>query len=161
MEMPARLPRPAGEGCAPPDSLTPPGGQGIIRTRLRRTKEGPGESSAPERGACERRKETSLDGKINEMLRELQRALADAISESSDVHQSLRRIRGEGYSLYFLVNCKRDSITFQELPRELATAGGGSGEPRFQIDVQDLSFLRSIGIDPTRQMRRRRPSRAV
>ena len=26
----------------------------------------------------------------------------------------------------------------------------------FQIDVRDLSFLRSIGIDPTRRLRRRR-----
>ncbi len=31
-----------------------------------------------------------------------------------------------------------------------------SGEPAFQIDGRDLSFLRSIGIDPTRRLRRRR-----
>jgi hypothetical protein len=96
------------------------------------------------------------------MLRELQRALTVAISESPDVHQSLRRIRDEGYSLYFLVDCKRDAnsldelgVTEPEAPRRPAR------EPAFQIDTSDLSFLRSIGIDPTRQMRRRRPSRAV
>ena len=32
----------------------------------------------------------------------------------------------------------------------------GSTEPVFQIDGRDLSFLRSIGIDPTRRLRRRR-----
>ncbi|MDY7091763.1 MAG: hypothetical protein SX243_02190 [Acidobacteriota bacterium] len=30
------------------------------------------------------------------------------------------------------------------------------GEPRFQINAQDLQFLRSIGIDPTRRLRTRR-----
>ena len=29
-------------------------------------------------------------------------------------------------------------------------------DPMFRIDGQDLTFLRSIGIDPTRRMRRRR-----
>jgi len=93
------------------------------------------------------------------MLRELQRALSDAISESPDVHQSLRRIRDEGYSLYLLVDCKRDSISFEEVHAEVSRRP--LGEPAFQIDTRDLSFLRSIGIDPTRQMRRRRPSRAI
>ncbi|MES1210726.1 MAG: hypothetical protein ABUL63_00200, partial [Acidobacteriota bacterium] len=32
-----------------------------------------------------------------------------------------------------------------------------SSEPTFQINGKDLSFLRSIGIDPTRRLRRRRP----
>jgi hypothetical protein len=93
------------------------------------------------------------------MLRELQRALSDAISESPDVHQSLRRIRDEGYSLYLLVDCKREKISFESVHAEVSRRP--LGEPAFQIDSRDLSFLRSIGIDPTRQMRRRRPSRAI
>ena len=70
---------------------------------------------------------------------------------------TLRKIRDEGYSLYLLVDCKRDPgeiepFTFATAPRLT------SGEPVFQIDVRDLSFLRSIGIDPTRRLRRRRVS---
>ena len=42
------------------------------------------------------------------MLRELRRALSEAISESSDVSRTLRKIREEGYSLYLLVDCKRE-----------------------------------------------------
>ena len=91
------------------------------------------------------------------MLRELRRALSDAISESTEVNRTLRKIRDEGYSLYLLVDCKRDPgeiepFTFATAPRLT------SGEPVFQIDVRDLSFLRSIGIDPTRRLRRRRVS---
>ncbi len=89
------------------------------------------------------------------MLRDLRRALSDAISESSEINRTLRKIREEGYSLYMLVDCKRDIND----PEPMALAGTprrSSGEPVFQIDVRDLSFLRSIGIDPTRRLRRRR-----
>jgi hypothetical protein len=90
------------------------------------------------------------------MLRELRRALSEAISESSDVSRTLRKIREEGYSLYLLVDCKRDRDADDD-PLPLAAPRLSSGDPVFQINVNDLSFLRSIGIDPTRRLRRRRP----
>ena len=89
------------------------------------------------------------------MLRDLRRALSDAISESTDVSRSLRKIREEGYSLYLLVDCKRESGG--EEPLALAAPRlASSSDPAFQINGRDLSFLRSIGIDPTRRLRRRR-----
>jgi len=112
------------------------------------------------------------------MLRDLRRALSEAISESSEVSRTLRRIREEGYALYLLVDCKRerderddrlddddDTLPFAA-PRTGRIAGRASSstasrtsnrEPAFQINGKDLSFLRSIGIDPTRRLRRRRP----
>lgn len=97
------------------------------------------------------------------MLRELRRALSEAISESSDVSRTLRRIREEGYSLYLLVDCKREREDNDD-PLPLATPRTSrisrtatTIEPTFQINGNDLSFLRSIGIDPTRRLRRRRP----
>ena len=94
------------------------------------------------------------------MLRELRRALSEAISESSDVHRSLRKIREEGYALYLLVDCKRESEEDDDLlPMSTSSSRrSSSSDPAFQIDSRDLSFLRSIGIDPTRRMRRRRSS---
>jgi hypothetical protein len=98
-----------------------------------------------------------LDDDLHRMLRDLRRALSDAISESPEVNRTLRKIREEGYSLYLLVDCKRDAndqepLALTEAPR----LHSRSGEPVFQIDIRDLSFLRSIGIDPTRSLRRRR-----
>jgi hypothetical protein len=91
------------------------------------------------------------------MLRDLRRALSEAISESSEVSRTLRKIREEGYSLYLLVDCKREAndLDTPSLPALPKTA---AGEPLFQIDSRDLSFLKSIGIDPTRRLRRRRSS---
>jgi hypothetical protein len=118
--------------------------------------EGDNPASAPFHGALEGFK---LDDKLHLMLKELRRALSEAISESSDVNRTLRKIREEGYSLYLLLDCKREAnepeaLTFAAAPRL------HSGEPVFQIDGRDLSFLRSIGIDPTRRLRRRRPATA-
>lgn len=91
------------------------------------------------------------------MLRDLRRALSEAISESTEVHRTLRKIREEGYALYLLVDCKRESEEDDDLlPMNTSSRRSSSSDPAFQIDSRDLSFLRSIGIDPTRRMRRRR-----
>jgi hypothetical protein len=92
------------------------------------------------------------DSDLKSMLRDLGRALSAAISDSPEVGRTLRRIRREGYSLQLLLDCKRD-------PGIADSAGSNGGacslEPSFRIDARDLSFLRSIGIDPTRRLRRR------
>jgi hypothetical protein len=91
------------------------------------------------------------------MLRELRRALSDAISDSPDVSRTLRRIREEGYSLYLLVDCKREALGDDDPLPVASRIGRREREPVFQINGTDLHFLRSIGIDPTRRSRRRRP----
>ena len=90
------------------------------------------------------------------MLRDLRRALSDAISESTEVSRSLRKIREEGYSLYLLVDCKRDGSGEESLALSSPRAAVRAADPAFQINGRDLSFLRAIGIDPTRRLRRRR-----
>lgn len=99
--------------------------------------------------------DSKLDDKLHQMLRELRRALSDAISDSSEVNKTLRKIREEGYSLYLLVDCKRE-VNDSEPVALTAPRWSGSGDPVFQIDGRDLNFLKSIGIDPTRRLRRRR-----
>jgi hypothetical protein len=120
---------------------------------------------------------------LKPLIRDLRRALAEAISESSDVSRSLRRIREEGYAMVLHLDCKREAgdeepplvtapraavladrlndkteklakPTKSERPE--STALVPAPEPTFQIDGRDLGFLRSIGIDPTRRLRRKK-----
>ncbi len=91
------------------------------------------------------------DQTLRHMLRDLGRALSDAISDSSEVNDTLRKIRREGYSLHLLLDCKREDEKHDPLPLESSVVD--ASDPRFQINAVDLSFLRSIGIDPTRRMR--------
>lgn len=87
------------------------------------------------------------------MLSELRRALYEAISESTEVHQTWRQLREEGYSLSLMVDCKREDSEAESTPVPSLPDGGEA--PRFEINGEDLSFLRSIGIDPTRDSRHR------
>lgn len=66
----------------------------------------------------------------------------------------MREIHREGWSLYLVVDQRQDD------GRGAALELTGEREPPvpppvFKIDGNDLSFLRSIGIDPTRKLRRR------
>lgn len=94
-----------------------------------------------------------MDENLQRRLRDLGRAVFEAISESPDVSQALSQIRAHGYSLSMQLNCKKETEpSDDETPPKALPAA----EPVFRIDGQDLTFLRSIGIDPTRRMRRRR-----
>jgi hypothetical protein len=86
------------------------------------------------------------------MLAELGNALAESVAESPRVNRAFQRLRDEGYSLYLVV--RENSDEFIEL--RAAEGSESTGNPVFKIDGTDLSFLRSIGIDPTRKLRRRR-----
>ena len=90
-------------------------------------------------------------------------ALIDAISDSSDINDSLRELQKAGYSLYLVVDCRRgaskrrrseSSRSSTAAAAEVSTAR--AADPTFRIDGNDLLFLRSIGIDPTRKSRARR-----
>lgn len=95
----------------------------------------------------------SSNPNLQEMLVDLGRALSDAMSDSSDVLSALAKIRKEGYSVQLVLDCKTD----EEAGRRVRRNGDKrSQRPTFVINASDLSFLRSVGIDPTRRMRRRR-----
>ena len=93
-----------------------------------------------------------VNERLQQMLSEFRRALYEAISDSGDVHRTWRQLRDEGYSLYLLVDCKKQDA--QEVAAERGKLALPPQEAVFQINGQDLSFLKSIGIDPTRRRRR-------
>lgn len=96
---------------------------------------------------------SSRETNLQSLLRDFGRALSMAIAESPEVGRTLRRIRDEGYSLQLVLDCKRERGTD---PMAEAAVPAAAADPTFQINAQDLGFLRSLGIDPTRRLRRRR-----
>ena len=104
-----------------------------------------------------------LNDHLREMLKELGQAINESISGSGRVHDSIQRIRDEGYNLYMVLDAKV-GVNRRE------SRGGSRGrssasraqEPAtgeraaFRINVKDLRFLKSVGIDPTRKVRNRR-----
>jgi len=109
-----------------------------------------------------------LNDHLREMLKELGQAINESISGSGRVHESIQRIRDEGYNLYMVLDAKvgvnRRPARSGNRRRPTPAAGNGNGngataaeQAAFRINIKDLRFLKSVGIDPTRKVRTRTP----
>jgi hypothetical protein len=100
-----------------------------------------------------------MEAKKRTLLADVERALLDALAESSEVHRALWKLQREGWTLRLVLDCQPDG--------ENGPSGAGAAtpparrsraqEPTFRIDAEDLRFLRELGIDPTRRRAPRRP----
>ena len=109
-----------------------------------------------------------MDDKIKQLLRDLGTAINESISGSDDVNQQIQKIRDEGYNLYVVLDAtiglNRQDGEEEEGPAEgtveLSTPSEvaevtvrDDKQIQFRINVNDLSLLRALGIDPTRKVR--------
>ena len=90
-----------------------------------------------------------LEARKRTLLSNVERALLDALAESPDVHRSIWRLQKAGFMLRLSIECHEAKADEPEEPQPTTSA-------TFRIDAEDLGFLRSIGIDPTRRTRPRR-----
>jgi hypothetical protein len=105
-----------------------------------------------------------LNDDLREMLKELGQAINESISGSGRVHDSIQRIRDEGYNLYMVLDAKVgvNRRAPRSGSRRRPVAGNGKddaptgNQAAFRINIKDLRFLKSVGIDPTRKVRNRR-----
>ncbi len=95
-----------------------------------------------------------MDEKLKQLVEDLRGAVSQALVDSVEVDQALRGIREHGWSLYLVVDRKNGGEALEAY--EIGSDAPATTEAGFKIDATDLSFLRSIGIDPTRRGRRRR-----
>jgi hypothetical protein len=95
---------------------------------------------------------TRLEARKRGLLREIEEALLDALAESRDVHRTLWNLHRAGFTLRLSLDCD-EAPRAEPAPRARRSGNEPAG---FRIDADDLRFLRSIGIDPTRKSRPRR-----
>jgi hypothetical protein len=109
-----------------------------------------------------------LNDHLREMLKELGQAINESISGSDRVHDSIQKIRDEGYNLYMVLDAKvgvnrREARARDGRARRRRTAvepvvekvATGDARAAFLINVKDVRILKSLGIDPTRKVRLR------
>jgi hypothetical protein len=105
-----------------------------------------------------------LNEHLREMLKELGQAINESISGSGRVHDSIQRIRDEGYNLYMVLDAKvgvnRKTARSTNRRRQPAAESDNGyratvNQAAFRINIKDLRFLKSVGIDPTRKVRAR------
>lgn len=88
------------------------------------------------------------------LLRTLERALYDAIAESAELHRALYEMQREGLQVRLSIACEPGAALTSSPPAAPRPVAARQA-PTFRIDSDDLRFLRSIGIDPTRARRSR------
>jgi hypothetical protein len=115
-----------------------------------------------------------LNDHLRQMLKELGQAINESISGSGRVHDSIQRIRDEGYNLYMVLDAKvgvnrrpaRSAGRKRQAAHSASASANGNGngngasegeQAAFRINIKDLRFLKSVGIDPTRKVRTRTP----
>ena len=95
---------------------------------------------------------------IKQWLQDLGRAVAEAMASSSEVTSTVNRIQEHGFSLYLVLDAKEneeDRSRF-DLTHPFDRPGPQDRAPEFKLDGDDVAFLKSLGIDPTRTGKRRR-----
>ena len=105
-----------------------------------------------------------LSDHLREMLKELGQAINESISGSGRVHDSVQKIRDLGYNLSMVLDAKvgvnkRERSTRSRravASAEPEEATGTNERAAFRINLKDLRFLKSLGIDPTRKVRTRK-----
>jgi len=97
---------------------------------------------------------SQLEARKRTLLSNVERALLDALAESPEVHRSIWRLQRAGFMLRLSIEChEAHAAESSDTKPEVTTAPASAA---FRIDADDLGFLRSIGIDPTRRPRPRR-----
>jgi hypothetical protein len=98
----------------------------------------------------------TVNDKLKQLLRELGSAINESISSSDDVNRQIQKIRDEGYDLYVVLDATI-GLNKQDGDEAPAPAAGAlvvsDKDVQFRINVNDLSLLRALGIDPTRKVR--------
>ena len=109
----------------------------------------------------------SQEEKIRRMLYEVGRRMIEAIGRSNEVEGAVQRIHDEGYSLYLVLDGAHDVQAQLELraadkprsePSPAALPAASIPPPSFRLNSDDVTFLKSLGIDATRSPRRRSSS---
>ena len=95
-----------------------------------------------------------MNSNLQSLLRDLKTSLAEALADSDSLSDSVQRIKAAGWSLHLVIDRKSQSPPAGSV--EVSAEDGLRIDPTFRIDGSDLSFLQSIGIDPTRRLRNRK-----
>lgn len=96
----------------------------------------------------------SEERKMESLLKELEALFASAIAKAPETRRKIDELRHEGYELALRLECRQPGELVageDECVTWLPVPDLDPSPPKFMIDRGDFTFLRSIGIDPTRK----------
>ena len=89
-----------------------------------------------------------LDENLKQLMKELGAAINDALSESEDISEAIQNVRNAGYDVFLVLEAtvglnKREEAGETSVVAAEETSGT---PPEFEVDPQDLRFLKSLRI---------------
>lgn len=108
-----------------------------------------------------------LDSRMKQLLRQLGRAINEAVSESDEIAHAIARIKGNGYDVFLMLDAvvglnktsgdaRHEPISMQDqrflkslkirVDEEIGTQATDSRGRGFTITPQDIKFLKSLRI---------------
>ncbi|MDH3253595.1 MAG: hypothetical protein OEM62_01280 [Acidobacteriota bacterium] len=97
-----------------------------------------------------------MSAKVEKLLQELRQVLLEAVVQPASPGDVLLQMQKQGLSAFLVVEAGHGDEETEVARLALTRGDDGLAVPVFRIDHQDLTILRSLGIDPTRSLRRRR-----
>jgi hypothetical protein len=96
---------------------------------------------------------TDVDDHLKKRIKELGEAINHSLSESEPIAETIGRIKAEGYDVFLVLEATigftRQDGEGEEAEPQAATITSKSkrnGEPKFQVNAQDMKFLKSMKI---------------
>ena len=96
-----------------------------------------------------------MDDHLKKRIKELGEAINHSLSESEPIAETIGRIKSEGYDVFLVLEAtigftRQDDAGGEIEEAEPHAAVGSktkrSGEPKFQVNAQDMKFLKSMKI---------------
>ena len=94
-----------------------------------------------------------MDDTLKKRIKELGEAINHSLSESEPIAETIGRIKSEGYDVFLVLEAtigftRQDGTEVEEAEPHAAVGSKTkrSGEPKFQVNAQDMKFLKSMRI---------------
>lgn len=86
-----------------------------------------------------------MDDELRHHRKALEAAINEALTDSPEVGEIIRKIRGEGFDVFLIIEA---TVGFSRRDEEIGEAPQGLPAARLELTTQDERFLRSLKISP-------------
>ena len=94
--------------------------------------------------------------KHEDIMKQITRAISDCVTSSTQLNSLLNRLQGDGYNIFILlessVGLKKHNVNMPLYKEKTLIKRTGNTGVQFKINVEDMEFLRKIGVDPIKKV---------
>ncbi len=87
------------------------------------------------------------DAELKRLMKTLETAINESLSESPEFDEAVRNIREAGYEVSLVIDATIGAVSGEQKKRAFTADGAGDSDPvRLRITSEDAKFLKSLKI---------------